>query len=115
MRNYNKKVARVHEHIAELKEIIEVMHSIEETVCGIEKELADIDGQLPPDEKIDAMPEGREKERIQHLCSLLKEAYEMIDEVLGMPEEEQAQGEQGHFTIDDILSLLPHGKRHDVS
>ncbi len=115
MRNYNKKVARVHEHIADLKVIIEQMRLIEEMVCNIEKDLAEIDGQLPPDEKIDAMPEGREKERIQHLCDLLKDAYEMIDEVLGTPEEEKAQGEQERFTIDDILNFLPRNKRHDLS
>ncbi len=115
MRNYNKNVARVHEHITDLKQIVENMRLMEEMTYGIEKELALLEENLPSEEVLEAMKEGKEKERISHLHNLLAEAYELIDEILGSPDDEQAQEGKGPISLEDILNLLPHNKRNNLS
>ena len=115
MKGYNRKVTRVRSDIKDLKAMLEHLEMIQGIVCDMEKELSDIDKELPSEEAIDAMPEGKEKEQIVHLCELLQEAFNLIDEILGAPEEEEKTGGNGMFSLEDLLQLLPHSKRNDLS
>ncbi|MBO7511011.1 MAG: hypothetical protein J6T35_07485 [Bacteroidales bacterium] len=91
--------------------MLEHLEMIQGMVCDMEKELSAIDRELPSEDAINAMPEGKEKEQITHLCELLQEAFNLIDEILGAPEEDEDKTEgNGIFSIDDLLQLLPHGK-----
>ncbi len=115
MKGYNRKVSRVRSDIKDLKAMLEHLEMIQGIVCDMEKELSAIDQELPSEEAIEAMPEGKEKEQIVHLCELLQEAFNLVDEILGAPEEEEKTEGNGIFSIDDLLQLLPHGKRNDLS
>ena len=116
MKGYNKKVTRVRSDIKDLKAMLDHLEMIQGIVCDMEKELSDIDKELPSEEAIDAMPEGKEKEQIVHLCELLQEAFNLIDEILGAPEEEEEKTQgNGMFSLEDLLQLLPHSKRNDLS
>lgn len=114
MKGYNRKVSRVRADIKDLKAMVEHLEMIQGIVCDMEKELSAIDQELPSEEAINAMPEGKEKEQITHLCELLQEAFNLIDEILGAPEEEKPEG-NGVFSLDDLLEFLPRGKRNDLS
>ena len=114
MKGYNKKVTRVRSDIKDLKAMMEHLEMIQSIVCDMEKELSEIDQELPSDEAIDAMPEGKEKEQITHLSELLQEAFNLIDEILGAPEEEKPEG-NGVFSLEDLLEFLPRSKRNDLS
>ncbi len=116
MKGYNKKVTRVRSDIKDLKAMLEHLEMIQGIVCDMEKELSDIDKELPSEEAIDAMPEGKEKEQTVHLCELLQEAFNLIDEILGAPEPEEEKTEgNGMFSLEDLLKLLPPSKRNDLS
>ena len=90
------------------------LEMIQGIVYDMEKDLTSIDQELPSEEEIHAMPEGKEKEQLNHLSELLQEAFNLLDEILGAPEEEKPEG-NGVFSLDDLLEFLPRGKRHDLS
>ena len=115
MKGYNKKLSQIRSSIKDLKMMVNHLELIQNLVCDIEKELSIIDQELPSEEEINAMPEGKEKEQITHLCELMQEAFDLIDEILGAPEEEEKTEGNGIFSLDDLLQLLPHGKRNDLS
>lgn len=115
MRGYNKKISKVQSVIKDLKDVLEHLEMIQDIVCGMEKDLSEIDRELPSDEELDAMPEGKEKEQISHLCELLQEAFGLVDEILGAPEEENKPESNGIFSLEELLKMMPHGKRNDLS
>ena len=93
--DYSAKIASVRARIEELRKIKDILFDIEDTVCAIEKEVSDTDKSLPPDEEIAAMPGGEEKEQIRHLIDLDNQAFALIDEILGPPEDEMTGMPQG--------------------
>ncbi|MBQ3723796.1 MAG: hypothetical protein II851_08830 [Bacteroidales bacterium] len=96
---YNKEIKRVQKLIADLKRIHEILTQVEDTVLAIEQEVTDIDNALPEDAEVHAMPEGNEKKQILQLFDLNDEAYDLIDEILGPPEDE--------FSVEEMLRQFP--------
>lgn len=85
--DYSQKIDAVRSRIDELRRIKEILVEIEDTVYSIEKELSSIDTVLPSDSEIASMPSGEEKAQILHLIDLDNEAFDLIDEILGPPED----------------------------
>lgn len=124
--DYEKKIKFVKGFIEELKQIREVLFQIENEVCMVEKDISDIDAALPSDRDIASMPAGVEKEQIQHLIDLDSQAFSLIDEILGPPEDEltgspegtrfspEARG-TGDISLDAILANMKHGGKNSAS
>lgn len=124
--DYGQKIKLVQDFIEELKQIKEVLFQIENEVCLVEKEISDLDAALPSDKDIAKMPSGVEKERILHLIDLNNQAFNMIDEILGPPEDEmtgepegtkfspEARG-SGEISIDAILTNMKPGGKNSAS
>ena len=89
--------------IADLKRIHEILTQMENTVLAIEQEVTDIDNALPEDAEVHAMPDGNEKKQILQLFDLNDEAYDLIDEILGPPEED--------FSVEEMLRQFPAARK----
>lgn len=89
--------------IADLKRIHEILTQMENTVLAIEQEVTDIDNALPEDAEVHAMPDGNEKKQLLQLFDLNDEAYDLIDEILGPPEEE--------FSVEEMLRQFPAARK----
>ena len=100
---YNKEIKRVQKLIADLKRIGEILTQVEDTVLAIEQEVTYIDNALPEDVEVHAMPDGTEKKQILQLFELNDEAYDLIDEILGPPEEE--------ISVEDMLRQFPASRK----
>ena len=61
---YTKDIKRVQKMISDLTRIREILTQVEDTVLGIEQEVADIDNALPSEPEMAAMPEGAEKRQL---------------------------------------------------
>mgnify|MGYP003295775811 CR=1 FL=1 len=124
--DYELKIKLVKDFIEELKQIKELLIQVENEVCMVEKDISDIDSALPSDKDIAAMPAGVEKEQIQHLIDLNNQAFNIIDEILGPPEDEmtgepegtrfspEARG-NGDISLDAILANMKAGGKNSVS
>lgn len=124
--DYKLKIKLVKDFIEELKQIKELLIQVENEVCMVEKDISDIDSALPSDKDIAAMPAGVEKEQIQHLIDLNNQAFNIIDEILGPPEDEmtgepegtrfspEARG-NGEISLDAILANMKAGGKNNVS
>lgn len=124
--DYGKKIKLVKDFIEELTQIKEVLFQIENEVCMVEKDISDIDSSLPSDREIALMPSGAEKEQIQHLVDLDSQAFGLIDEILGPPEDEltgapegtqfspEARG-TGDISLEAILANMKHGGKNSAS
>lgn len=124
--DYELKIKLVKDFIEELKQIKELLIQVEHEVCMVEKDISDIDSALPSDKDIAAMPAGVEKEQIQHLIDLNNQAFNIIDEILGPPEDEmtgepegtrfspEARG-NGDISLDAILANMKAGGKNSVS
>ena len=124
--DYELKIKLVKDFIEELKQIKELLIQVENEVCMVEKDISDIDSALPSDKDIAAMPAGVEKEQIQHLIDLNNQAFNIIDEILGPPEDEmtgepegtrfspEARG-NGDISLDAILANMKVGGKNSVS
>lgn len=124
--DYELKIKLVKDFIEELKQIKELLIQVENEVCMVEKDISDIDSALPSDKDIAAMPAGIEKEQIQHLIDLNNQAFNIIDEILGPPEDEmtgepegtrfspEARG-NGDISLDAILANMKAGGKNSVS
>ena len=102
---YTKETKRVQKMIADLKRIREILYNVEDTVLAIEQEVTDIDNALPTDEELYAMPESSAKKQVQELIRLNDEAYDLIDEILGPPEDEQG------ISVEEMLRQYPSSRK----
>lgn len=124
--DYEKKIKLVKDFIAELRQIKDVLFQIENEVCMVEKDISDIDAALPSDREIASMPAGVEKEQILHLLDLDGQAFSLIDEILGPPDDEltgapegtqfspEARG-TGDISLEAILANMKHGGKNSAS
>lgn len=122
--DYEAKIKLVQDFIEELKQIKDMLFQVENEVCLVEKDISDIDASLPSDRDIARMPAGLEKEQIQHLIDLNAQAFGLIDEILGPPDDEmtgEPEGTQfspeargnGTISLDEILAkMTPSGKNN---
>lgn len=124
--DFTKQLSSIRERVAELQQIRDVLVQIEDTVCAIEKEVSDIDSKLPSDDEIDTMPEGKEKEDLIELIELGNEAFRLVDEILGPPEDELTGDPQGTayspeargmktISLDEVLSQMMNGNKGRTS
>lgn len=124
--DYELKIKLVKDFIEELKQIKELLIQVENEVCMVEKDISDIDSALPSDKDIAAMPAGVEKEQIQHLIDLNNQAFNIIDEILGPPEDEMTGEPEGtrfspeargnsDISLDAILANMKAGGKNSVS
>lgn len=124
--DFTKQLSSIRERVAELQQIRDVLVQIEDTVCAIEKEVSDIDSKLPSDDEIDTMPEGKEKEDLLELIELDNEAFRLVDEILGPPEDELTGDPQGTayspeargmktISLDEVLSQMMNGNKGRTS
>jgi len=104
---YKKEIEILSKDIAQLNEIKEAIADLESRVMTIEKTVCAIDETIPSDAKIDAMAPGPEKEDILHALSLAKEAYDLIDEILGPPQQ------PGDAAMED-LAIMPQARGNDA-
>ena len=100
---YTKEIKRVQKLIADLKRIHEILTQVEDTVLAIEQEVTDIDNALPEDSEVHAMPESNEKKQLLQLFDLNDEAYDLIDEILGPPEDD--------FSVEEMLRQFPASRK----
>ena len=100
---YTKEIKRVQKLIADLKRIHEILTQVEDTVLAIEQEVTDIDNALPEDSEVHAMPESNEKKQLLQLFDLNDEAYDLIDEILGPPEDD--------FSVEEMLRQFPAARK----
>lgn len=124
--DYGLKIKLVQDFIEELKQIKEVLFQIENEVCLVEKEISDLDAALPSDKDIAKMPAGGEKEQLLHLIDLNEQAFSIVDEILGPPDDEvtgepegtrfspEARG-TGDISLDAILSNMKPGGKNSAS
>lgn len=124
--DYQPKIKLLQDFIEELKQIKEVLFQIENEIMLVEKEISDIDASLPSDKDIAKMPAGVEKEQILHLIDLNSQAFNLIDELLGPPEDEitgepegtrfspEARG-NGEISLDAILANMKPGGKNSAS
>ena len=97
--SYSKQIKAVSETIEELQEISKLLDGIEEKVVAIEDAITSLDNSLPDNNEYDAMKEGPHKQELRKLFDLLGEAYKLIDDILGPPEDD--------FDVDEILKRFP--------
>ncbi|MBR1576444.1 MAG: hypothetical protein IJ654_08360 [Bacteroidales bacterium] len=100
---YTKDIKRVQKMISDLKRIQEILTQVEDAVLGIEQEVTDIDNALPGDTEFAAMADGPEKQELSRLFDLNDEAYDLIDEILGPPEEE--------ISVEEMLRQFPSARK----
>ena len=102
--SHSKEIKRVQTLIADLKRIREILYQVEDTVLAIEQEVTDLDNALPSDPEVQAMPDGsREKKQLLELFDLNNEAFDLIDEILGPPEEE--------ISVEEMLRQFPASRK----
>ena len=123
--DWSRKIEATKARIEELRKMKDILYQIEDAVCDIEREISRTDGSIPQDKVIDAMPAGAEKEQILHLIDLENEAFGLIDEILGPPDDDitsMPQGKayspeaRGTVSLDEALShMIKHGGKHNAS
>ncbi len=101
---HTKDIKRVQKLITDLKRVQEILYQVEDTVLSIEQEVTDIDNALPTDEELAAMPDGSEKKQIRELIELNDEAYGLIDDILGPPEEDG-------ISVEEMLRQFPASRK----
>jgi hypothetical protein len=102
--SHSKEIKRVQSLIADLKRIREILYQVEDTVLAIEQEVTDLDNALPSDAEVQGMPDGsREKKQLLELFDLDNEAFDLIDEILGPPEEE--------ISVEEMLRQFPASRK----
>ncbi|MBO4263883.1 MAG: hypothetical protein J5871_04315 [Bacteroidales bacterium] len=126
--DYSGKIKDVQGRIAELKRIKDALYQIEDSVYGIEKEVSRIDEALPDDGTVAAMPAGAEKEQLLHLFDILNQAYDLIDELLGPAEDDNASGQETRayspeargntgreISLEEVLKQIQAGGKNNAS
>lgn len=102
-----------------LKEYRDEAYRISDAVTSIENEVASLDETLPNPARLSDVKDKEERQRIREAEKLLKEAYALIDELLGPPEQDiavnadqtyipQARGNDP-VSIQEMLERFPIG------
>ena len=85
--DYSDKIDTVRRRIEELKKTREALLEVDNRICAIEKEISDIDGALPDEAAFYALKDRREIDQLNYAFDLIDEAYALIDEMIGPPDE----------------------------
>ena len=111
--------------IDNLKKIRDILYAVEETVLEIEDRVCEMDEKIPHLEKIQSQISGKEKTAYSAVVSRFNEAYALIDEILGPPDDNvtgepvgtafspEAKGSHpAEPDLDSLLDRVKTGKRH---
>lgn len=85
---FSKEIKSIEEAITQLKQIGSILDTIEATVLEIEDNLCDIDESVPHVELEPEKFSEDDRKAYDQLVNSLSEAYSLIDEILGPPDEE---------------------------
>lgn len=80
---YKKQLQKLEEHVQELKQFIEILDEVENSVMTIEREVVAIDESLPKDREIRSIKNQLQRKELNHVLDVLDEAYNLIDQILG--------------------------------
>lgn len=97
--SYNRQKKQIRDYIDNLKKISEILREIEEEVVAIEDDMIELDNALPDNAELAVMKDGTRKADLMELVELLNEAYGLVDEILGPPEE--------GLDVEDLLRTFP--------
>jgi len=121
-----KEISQLQDRIRQLRELRELAVQISDTTCQVEAEISAIDESLPNPKKLSDIKDRTERAQLSHAEDLLKEAYSLIDEILGPPAEDimaqnagapfipEARGSKD-LSLDELISRLPAGKKGNAS
>lgn len=99
--DHSSKIKQLQDYITQLNGLKELAYKISDCVYDIEQSVGRIDESLPNPEFIGQIADKTEREQISHAENLLREAYGLIDEMLGPPDEDQQDGVQGEVRSEE--------------
>ncbi len=122
----SQEIKMLKDRIGQLKELREVARQITDTVACIEEEINQVDESMPNPRRLTDITDKKEREQLKKAEKLLREAYELIDAILGPPEDNtvpsgetlipEAKGNSSSsLSIDDILKQFPSQTKKTVS
>lgn len=80
---YKKELQKLEEHVLELKQFIEILEEVENSVMTLEREVVAIDESLPKDREIRSIKNHEQRKELNHVLDVMDEAYNLIDQILG--------------------------------
>lgn len=123
--DYSSELKELDECIDNLKKIRDILYAVEETVLEIEDHVCGIDEKTPHLEKMQGHISREEKAAYSAVVSKFNEAYALIDEILGPPDDDvtgepvgtafspEAKGSHpAEPDLDSLLEQLKSDKRH---
>jgi len=122
----SKEIAQLQDRIKQLRELRELAYKISDTTCQVESEISAIDESLPNPKILSDIKDRAERAQLSHAEDLLKEAYSLIDEILGPPEDEmtgqpadkafspEARGTKD-LSFDEMMKQFNVGKKGNAS
>ena len=85
---YSDDIKTLQDSIKRLQEIKEVLYAVEDVALDVEKGVSDIDARLPMREDLGKLADKEQRAQAEHALDLLDQAFALIDEILGPPEDE---------------------------
>ena len=123
--DYSSELKELDECIDNLKKIRDILYAVESTVLEIEDRVCEIDEKTPHLEKMQGYVSKEDRVSYSSLVSKFNEAYALIDEILGPPDDNvtgepvgtafspEAKGSHpGEPDINSLLDQIKSDKRH---
>ncbi len=88
MNRFSNDIRFLQDCLRRLREIKEVLYAAEEVAINVERGVSEIDARIPLREKLDEITDAAERAEAEHALDLLDEAFTLIDEILGPPDDE---------------------------
>ena len=85
---YADDIKKLQDSIKRLQDIKEVLYAVEDVALEVEKGVSDIDARLPMREDLGKLADKEQRAQAEHALDLLDQAFALIDEILGPPEDE---------------------------
>ena len=85
---YTEDIKILQDAIKRLKEIKDVLYTVEDVALEVERSVGEVDTRLPMREDLGRIRDGEQRARAEHALDLLEESFALIDEILGPPEDE---------------------------
>ncbi len=86
--DYSTRIALLQDAVNQLRHIKETLLKTGDTICSIEDRVGEIESSLPADAS--AIDDPTEREQVSHAEDLISEAYALVDDMIGPPEEQQS-------------------------
>ncbi|MCR5071131.1 MAG: hypothetical protein K6A62_04310 [Bacteroidales bacterium] len=121
-------IKTLQESIKRLQEVKEVLYAVEDLTLEVERSTSEIDARVPLREDLPQIQDGEQRAQVEHALDLLEEAFGLIDEILGPPEDEVtgepvgtpmdpvARGSRSsELRLEDFLSNYKPGGKNKLS